>query len=538
MVSIRIDDGRDRSIPNASILSENEEVEMSYVLEMIDVTKMYQETQRIANNKVNLNLYSGEILSLAGENGAGKTTLMKILYGLTSLDEGTIIIGGKVQNIKNPLQAQALGIGMVHQHFMLVDEFSVAQNVVLGNEIKTKGFFFDKKSNNKRVADLIAEHNFTIKADDKVALLSVSEKQQVEILKMLYRDVRILILDEPTATLTIGEITSLFKNLRRLQKMGVSIILITHKIHEIKEISDRVCIMRNGEMISCFKTSDVDESYISKIMMGNMNTKIEKSPLKRSNNAILSLESVTVMRHNQEQPLLDNLNIDLFGGEILGCAGVTGNGLGQLESILLGSLPLSKGKITYHNDLLSEEHKKASTRKLGLPFVPSDRLYTGSSLEATVSDNMIATSRENFFPPFGIQKKKIFRHTSSLIKEFDIKATPHQLIGTLSGGNIQKVILSREIEKIKDLIICSEVTWGLDVGSALYVHKKIVELRNRGVGVLLLSSNLDEILSLSDRLIIFSRGKIVAQFNEDEIPHLTKEQLGPYLLGKATKGVK
>lgn len=511
---------------------------MSHVLEMLDITKMYQETQRIANKKVNLTLNSGEILSLAGENGAGKTTLMKILYGLTPFDEGTIVIDGVKQHIKNPLSAQRLGIGMVHQHFMLVDEFSVAQNVVLGNEITTNRLFYDKVKNNKRVASLIKEHNFTIKATDKVSRLSVGEKQQVEILKMLYRDVRILILDEPTATLTIQEITSLFTNLRRLQKRGVSIILITHKIHEIKEISDRVCIMRGGEMIGCFKTMDVDESFISKMMMGNMSAKIEKGPLQVSNEAILSLHSVSVIRHNQEQPLLDDVNIDVFGGEILGCAGISGNGLGQLESILLGSLPLSKGKITYHDRLLSDTHQKATTRKLGLPFVPSDRLYTGCSLEATVSENMIATSRDNFFPPFGIQKKKIFQYTSSLIEEFDIKATPHQLIGTLSGGNIQKVILAREIEKIKDLIICSEVTWGLDVGSALFVHKQIVDLRNRGVGVLLLSSNLDEILSLSDRLLIFSRGRIVAEFNNHEIPHLTKEQLGPYLLGKATKEVR
>ena len=509
---------------------------MSYVLEMIDVTKMYQETQRIANNKVNLTLSKGEILSLAGENGAGKTTLMKILYGLLSLDEGTIIIDGKKQNIKNPISAQRLGIGMVHQHVMLVDEFTVAQNVVLGNEITKNSFFYDKNRNNKRVAELISEHNFTIKAEDKVALLSVGEKQQVEILKMLYREVRILILDEPTSTLTIQEITSLFANLRRLQKRGVSIILITHKIHEIKEISDRVCIMRNGEMIGCFITNDVDESFISKIMMGDMSTKIEKAPLKRRSEAILSLQSVTVMRHNQEQPLLDDIDIDLFGGEILGCAGISGNGLGQLESILLGALPLSKGNIYYHDQLLSTAHQRASTRKLGLPFVPSDRLYIGSSLDATVSENMIATSRENFFPPFGVQKKKIIQHTASLIKDFDIKANPHQLIGTLSGGNIQKVVLAREIEKIKDLLICSEITWGLDVGSALFIHKQIVDLRNKGIGVLLISSNLDEILSLSDRLLIFSRGKIVAQFNETEIPHLTKEQLGPYLLGKATKG--
>ena len=509
---------------------------MSYALEMHSITKKYLETQRIANDGVDLTLFRGEILSLAGENGAGKSTLMKILYGLLSPDEGTIFINGKERIFHSPIDAQKLGIGMVQQHVMLVDEFTVTQNVVLGNEITKNLFFFDRKKNNARIAKLIKEHNFTISAEDKVGKLSVGEKQQVEILKMLYRDAKILILDEPTSTLTIQEITSLFKTLKKLQQKGVSIILITHKIHEIKEISDRVCIMRDGKMIGCFITDDVEESYISKIMMGDMSTKIEKIEQQKSEQPILSLSEVSVIRHGQDHPLLNNLSIDLYGGEILGCAGITGNGLGQLESILLGSLPLSKGKITYHQDILSSTHHRATTRKLGLPFVPSDRLYTGCSLEATVAENMIATSREDFFPPFGIQKKKIFQHSESLIEEFDIKTTPYHLIGTLSGGNIQKVILAREIEKIKDIIICSEITWGLDVGSALFVHKQIVDLRNRGVGVLLLSSNLDEILSLSDRLLIFSRGEIVAEFDSTEISHLTKEQLGPYLLGKATKG--
>ena len=509
---------------------------MSYALEMHSITKKYLETQRIANDGVDLTLLRGEILSLAGENGAGKSTLMKILYGLLSTDEGAIFIDGKERIFHSPIDAQKLGIGMVQQHVMLVDEFTVTQNVVLGNEITRNLFFFDRKKNNARIAKLIKEHNFTIGAEDKVGKLSVGEKQQVEILKMLYRDAKILILDEPTSTLTIQEITSLFKTLKKLQQKSVSIILITHKIHEIKEISDRVCIMRDGKMIGCYITENVEESFISKIMMGDMSTKIEKIEQQKSEQPILSLSEVSVIRHGQDHPLLNNLSIDLYGGEILGCAGITGNGLGQLESILLGSLPLSKGKITYHHDILSSTHHRATTRKLGLPFVPSDRLYTGCSLEATVAENMIATSREDFFPPFGIQKKKIFQHSESLIKEFDIKTTPYHLIGTLSGGNIQKVILAREIEKIKDIIICSEITWGLDVGSALFVHKQIVDLRNRGVGVLLLSSNLDEILSLSDRLLIFSRGEIVAEFDSTEISQLTKERLGPYLLGKAIKG--
>jgi simple sugar transport system ATP-binding protein len=506
---------------------------------MHSILKIYPYTQLKANDNVDLTLHQGEILSLAGENGAGKTTLMKILYGMEIADTGSILVDGQKVHIRTPLEASHLGIGMVQQHVTLVDDFTVAQNVVLGKEKMLFSLLYDKKKSIKEVGNLIREHQFTVDPEAKVSSLSVGEKQQVEILKMLYRNVRILILDEPTSVLTTQEIEALFSTLRALVAKGVSIIIITHKLHEIIEISDRVAIMRKGKMIGTYTTSTLDEESIGRIMMGETFKKVEKvSRVFKTKESVLSVKNISIFRHNQKQPLLDAINFDLYPGEILGCAGISGNGLGQLESVLLGSLPLSKGEITYHDQILSSEHKKAKTRELGLPFVPSDRLYTGSSLAAPVAENMIATSRDNFFPPFGIRKKKIEAYTRRLIDAYHIKSEMYQAIGTLSGGNIQKVILAREIDKIKDLIICCEPTWGLDTTSTHFIHQEIIKLRNTGVGVLLLSSNLDEILSLSDRLLVFSRGAVVAQFNQEEITALTKESLGPFLLGNAVKRIR
>ncbi|MDC7246069.1 MAG: ABC transporter ATP-binding protein [Sphaerochaetaceae bacterium] len=506
------------------------------IVQMHSIVKVYPYTLLKANDHVDLTLNEREILSLAGENGAGKTTLMKILYGMEEFDEGMIEVDGKKVNISSPLDAARLGIGMVQQHVTLVDEFTVAQNVVLGKENTVHHLLYDERKNSSKVATLIEENHFSVEPDALVGSLSVGEKQQVEILKMLYRDVRVLILDEPTAVLTSQEIDALFSTLRSLQSKGVSIILITHKLHEILEISDRVAIMRQGAMIGTYETSLVDEQSIGRMMMGEtaaVPAKILTSI--DSDRIVLSVDHVSIERHNQKQPLLDDIHFDLFRGEILGCTGISGNGLGQLESVLLGELPISKGKIFYHDTILSSEHKRARTREIGLPFVPSDRLYTGSSLTAPVSENMIATSREKFFPPFGIRKRKIQAYTRQLISRYKIKSEPYQAIGTLSGGNIQKVILAREIEKVKDVIICCEPTWGLDASSASFIHEQIIKLRNSGIGVLLLSSNLDEIISLSDRLLIFSRGAVVARFGVGEVSTMTKESLGPFLLGKAVR---
>ncbi len=509
------------------------EESLTAAVTMNSIVKVYPETLKRANDQVDLTLKRGEILSLAGENGAGKSTLMKILYGLTPCDEGSLFVDGKPFNHPTPIEAGKRGIGMVHQHFMLVDEFTVTENVILGDESTSAIGLLSRKRNRERVVALIKEHHFPISPEALVSSLSVGEKQQVEILKMLMRDINILILDEPTSVLTQVEIDSLFTTIRKLQSHGVSIIIITHKLHEIKEISDRVAIMREGKMIGVWDTPNVTEEDIARLMMGNAAASAaEKAENRLGSKAVLSFRNISLLRHNQDHPLLDDVTFTVHPGEILGCAAISGNGLGQLENILLGKLPVSHGEIYYHDEVLTSIHHTAATRAKGIPFVPSDRLYTGCSLSASVSENVIATSRKRFFPPFKVKTKEIESYTSTLISTYQVAATPSAPIGTLSGGNIQKVILAREIERIEDLLICCEPTWGLDVNSTGSIHRQIVDLRNRGIGVLLISSNIDEILSLSDRLLVFSRGQISARFSSSDMSGLTKEILSPYLLGK------
>ncbi len=500
---------------------------------MESIVKVYPETLNKANDGVDLTLLNGEILSLAGENGAGKSTLMKILYGLTHADGGTISVHGELFHHPSPIEAGKRGIGMVHQHFMLVEEFSVTENVMLGEEPRTALGLLDRKKSRERVSALIEENHFSLSPDALVSSLSVGQKQQVEILKMLMRDVDILILDEPTSVLTQLEIDSLFRTLRKLQQSGVSIILITHKLHEIKDISNRVAVMREGRMVGVWETAALSEEDIARAMMGDtVRDSVQKEERKGEGAPVLRFSHVSLLRHNQDHPLLDDISFSLSRGEILGCAAISGNGLGQIESVLLGNLPVSEGEVLYGDQVLTSAHHTATTRTLGIPFVPSDRLYTGCSLASSVSDNVIATSRKKFFSFFSPKRKEAEDYTASLIEEYQVAAVPSSPIGTLSGGNIQKMILAREIDRIEDLLICCEPTWGLDLNSARFIHRQIVDLRNKGIGILLISSNIDEILALSDRLLIFSRGGICAEFSGEQMNSLTKDMLSPYLLGK------
>ncbi|MDR1128357.1 MAG: ABC transporter ATP-binding protein [Treponema sp.] len=527
------------------------------VVEMRNISKLYRDTGRWANRGVNLDLRRGEILCLAGENGAGKSTLMKILYGMVEPTEGEIFVRGRPEKIRSPLDANRLGIGMVHQHFMLFPEFTVAQNVVMGIEPRKALLFYSFAKAEEKVNAVIKAHRFSVDAGAQVASLAVGQMQQVEILKLLYRNADILIFDEPTAVLTDQEIASIFSTVKLLAGSGKSIILITHKPGEIKRISDRTLIMRNGEAAAVLETKDVGERELSRLLMGERarpaaeaapqekaardeRQKAEKTP-------VLSFEKVTVLRRGQKRPALNSVSFTVCSGEVLGFAGVGGNGLGTLEAVLGGFLPVSRGRILLRGKDISAL-KTRSLRKLDLAYVPGDRLSVGTAPGASVAENMMVNRRRGFFPRGLLDGKALSRFTGDLIDRYGIAGKAEQPLRSLSGGNIQKLILAREIDRYRDYIVFSEPTWGLDVSSSRYVYDQIGLLRGRGAAVILISSNMDEILFNADRVLVFCRGAVAAEIanplagmegadeKQSQLSCLSqlsrlKEEIGSYMLG-------
>ncbi|MGM0432548.1 MAG: ABC transporter ATP-binding protein [Spirochaetota bacterium] len=505
---------------------------MEQAVVMSDISKVYPSNNLLANDRVNFDVGPGEIICLAGENGAGKTTLMKILYGMEQPTGGSITVFGKPAHIRNPLDANRLGIGMVHQHFMLVPEYTVAQNVVMGVEPTVFGFTYDIKAANRQVNDVITRHGFSIAAEQKVSSLTVGQMQQVEIVKMLYREVDILILDEPTAVLTEKEIAALFETLQKLAAGGKSLILITHKLHEIKHISHRVAVMRKGKMVDVCQTGEVDTQEISRMMVGkSVELSIEKrSSTQKPGKPVIRFEGVTVERRGQKRPLLHNVTFNARSGEILGFAAVAGNGLGVLEAVLGGFLPVTKGKV-FHGEKQVTNCDTKELRKRGLAYVPADRLQVGSALPASVKENLIIASRAQFSKKVIMDSVSINQYTDRLLRDYDVKAQSSMPVGTLSGGNIQKLILAREIEQYHDYIVFSEPTWGLDIASSQFVYKQMEKLRDSGAAVLLISSNLDEILTVADRILVFFSGETVAALCCEESESVSKELIGDYMLG-------
>ena len=496
-------------------------------LEMRGITRLYKESGVLANDKVDLSVEKNEIHAIVGENGAGKSTLMKILYGLEQPDQGTITFRGKEISIANPLDADRLGIGMVHQHFRLIPEFTILENIVLGIEPKKLSIFFDREKARDRVIGIMKEYGFKIDPGLAVLQLTFGQMQLVEILKMLYRQADLLILDEPTSVLTEQEVKKLFTTLRNLKKIGKTVIIITHKLNEVKEISDRVTVMRKGKVAAEKKTAEVDRKELSKLMVGkSVLYDIKKRELNRGL-PVLELKDVTLIQKNQDTPLLDKLNLTVHSSEIVGVAGVGGNGLAELEDVVTGLRRISSGEIYYNNNRITNRtiHE---LREKGLCYVPADRLYRGSSLRASVKENMIITTVGNFQKAGIISQKRVQDFADTLAAEYSIDGNTVLPIGYLSGGNIQKVILARELEGKADSIVFSEPAWGLDIASSEFIYKKILQLREQGSAILLISSSLQEILSLADRVVVMYRGRIVADLANKEI---TKELIGEYMLG-------
>ena len=500
---------------------------MEPVLELRNITKRFPGV--LANDDINLTLEEGEIHALLGENGAGKTTLMNILYGLYQPDEGEVFVRGEKVEIHDPGDAIAEGIGMVHQHFMLIPVFTVTENVMLGEESLRYGDFLDRDSAAHRIREISEQHHLEVDPDVYVQNIAVGVQQRVEIIKLLYRNADILIFDEPTAVLTPQEADELFKIMHSLTEQGKSIIFITHKLREVLEVADRISVLRRGKMVGTTTPKEASKSKLAEMMVGReVQLGVEKNPPKIGD-AVLEVNDLVVM-NDRDQVAVDGISIEVHAGEILGIAGVQGNGQTELVEALTGLRPPQEGTIHFLEDEISQATPREIT-ELGAAHVPEDRQRDGLILPFPVADNLVLNTY--YLPPFTqgviMQQEAIVESAEERINEFDIRTpSPQTPAGSLSGGNQQKLIVAREFSRPIKLLIASQPTRGLDVGSIEFIHGRILEKRDEGVAVLLVSPELDEIMALSDRIAVMYRGKIV-----DSMPggKVTKEQIGLLMAG-------
>ncbi len=499
------------------------------LLELKNVAKVYKNGV-VANKNINITFLSGEIHAIVGENGAGKSTLMKIIFGFEKPNKGEIIYKGEKAVFKSPMDAIARGIGMVHQHFMLVPSFTVLENILLGNE-PTKLGFLNIGDSRKRVMELAEKYGFTINIDQRVSELSVGMKQKVEILKVLYKGADIIILDEPTAVLTPQETESLFEQLVKFKEMGHTIIFISHKLNEVKQISDRISVMRQGEMISTHNTKDVAVEEISELMIGRKVVfsydDIRKDTTLKN---VLAVKDIMYSKDGKKD-LLKNVSFTARTGEILGIIGVEGNGQAELVDIIFGNKHAKSGSITINERDISNSSIK-ERRNLGIAYIPEDRMRQGIAANGSIKENLIGSfyDSDSINRKIFMDKPKINKIAGDLIGQFEVLCKDADTkIGSLSGGNIQKVVVAREYYVNPDVLIAEQPTRGVDIGSASSIHKKIIELRNANKAVILISADLSEALAVSDRLIVFYSGEIVAYF--EHIKEVTEKELGFYMLG-------
>lgn len=476
------------------------------VIEMRDITKVFGGF--VANDKINLHLRKGEIHALLGENGAGKSTLMNMLAGLLEPTSGEIAVNGQVVNLDSPSKAASLGIGMVHQHFMLVEAFTVAENIILGSEL-TKNGVLDIAGASKEIKALSERYGLAVDPSAKVADISVGAQQRVEILKTLYRGADILIFDEPTAVLTPSEIDELMAIMKNLVKEGKSIILITHKLDEIRAVSDRVTVIRRGKSIETVEIAGATNADLAEMMVGrSVSFKTEKQASK-SKEVVLSIKDL-VVNENRGVPAVKNLSLDVRAGEIVGIAGIDGNGQSELIQAITGLRKVESGSIELKGDSIVGLHPRQIT-ELSVGHVPEDRHRDGLILEMMISENIaLQTYYKEPHSKNGILNySNITSYAKKLMEEFDVRAASELVpAAALSGGNQQKAIIAREIDRDPDLLIVSQPTRGLDVGAIEYIHKRLIEERDNGKAVLVVSFELDEILNVSDRIAVIHDGKI------------------------------
>ncbi|VEJ35119.1 Xylose import ATP-binding protein XylG [Aedoeadaptatus ivorii] len=495
-------------------------------VEMRGITKKFGDF--VANDTIDLVVEKGEIHALLGENGAGKSTLMNVLYGLYAPTEGAIRIHGKPVDFRGPKDAIEAGLGMVHQHFMLFEPFTVVENIILGEE-PTKGVVLDKEEARRRVMELSDRYGLKIDPDDRIENISVGMQQRVEILKALYRDADILIFDEPTAVLTPQEIEELIKILRSLAEEGKSIIIITHKLGEIKALAERCTIIRRGKWIDTVDVASTSEEALAEKMVGReIAFSVYKKPMQLGEE-FLKVEGLRVKDFRGVEKLR-GLNLEVRKGEIFGIAGVDGNGQSELLEALTGLRPIEGGKIFIGGKDMTQKSPK-EIRDAGMNNIPEDRNKRGLVQEFSVAENMILHRfHEMPYAKGGIlQDEAIRTHAQGLMESYDIRPRRSDyLAGELSGGNQQKVILAREIDDDPEILIAAQPTRGLDVGAIEYIHKFLVEQRDRGKAVLLVSFELEEVMSLSDRIGILYEGQITKIFRDGEAD---EKELGYYMAG-------
>ena len=500
---------------------------------MLNITKEFPGI--IANDDVTLRLKRGEIHALLGENGAGKSTLMSVLFGLYRPEKGVIKKNGEVVDIKDPNDATALGIGMVHQHFKLIDVFSVLDNIILGAET-TKLGFLQKKEAKKQVMELSEKYGLKVDVNAKVEDITVGMQQRVEILKMLYRDNEILIFDEPTAVLTPQEIDELMNIMRSFKEEGKSILFITHKLNEIMAVSDRVTVLRKGKCIGTVNTADVTKQELSTMMVGRpVQLEVVKEPAKPKE-VVLSVENLTVPSKIHKNNAVKDVSFDVRAGEIVCIAGIDGNGQTELIQGITGLEPVKSGKITLCGENITHSSIK-KRNKTGISHIPEDRHKHGLVLKNTLEENLVLQRfDEKRFQKMGFIKfGEVRKYADELIERFDVRSGQGAVTvaASMSGGNQQKAIIAREIDREKPLLIAVQPTRGLDVGAIEYIHSQLVSERDKGAAILLVSLELDEVLSLSDRILVMYEGEIVGEVDPK---NTTPEELGLYMSGAKRKG--
>lgn len=500
----------------------------NYIVEMLNITKKFPGI--IANDNVTLQLKKGEIHALLGENGAGKSTLMSVLFGLYQAEEGEIKINGKTVHINNPNDANDLGIGMVHQHFKLVEIFTVLENIILGVEPNKMGFI-EKRNARVKVKDLSEKYGLKVDPDEKIEDITVGMQQRVEILKMLYRDNEILIFDEPTAVLTPQEIKELLQIMREFANEGKSILFITHKLNEIMEVADRCTVLRKGKYIGTVNIKDTDKEELSRMMVGrDVSFAVEKEEA-RPKEVVLSIRNLNVASKTKKSEAIKDISFDVRAGEIVCLAGIDGNGQTELVNALTGLEKTVSGVIT----LKGQDITKASIRQrsiLGLSHIPEDRHKHGLVLDYKLEENLVLQRywQSEFQKGGFIKFNSVREYAEKLIDNYDIRSGqgPITIARSMSGGNQQKAIIAREIDKKHELLVAVQPTRGLDVGAIEYVHKRLVESRDDGKAVFLVSLELDEVMDVSDRILVIYEGEIVGEFDPKKT---TIQELGLYMSG-------